>query len=77
MGGDVADEVLVMPIYEYKCRGCGAVTELLVMSRKPTSDYRMDPPCPCGERFVDRIISAPAVHFKGSGFYETDYRVKS
>jgi putative FmdB family regulatory protein len=60
-----------MPIYEYECRSCGKRTELL---------QRMaDPPlatCPdCGGE-VKKLFSAPAVQFKGSGWYVTDYAGK-
>ena len=60
-----------MPIYEYQCLSCGKRMELL---------QRMaDPPlatCPeCGGE-VKKLISAPAVQFKGSGWYVTDYAGK-
>ena len=60
-----------MPIYEYECRNCGKRTELL---------QRMDDPplaaCPeCGGE-VRKLFSAPAVQFKGSGWYVTDYAKK-
>lgn len=60
-----------MPIYEYQCQSCGKRTELL---------QRMDDPplatCPeCGGE-VKKLISAPAVQFKGSGWYVTDYAGK-
>ena len=57
-----------MPIYEYRCPK-GHVFELF---------QRMDdaPPetCPtCGAGPVERVLYPVAVHFKGSGFYSTDY----
>ncbi|HYG64944.1 MAG TPA: FmdB family zinc ribbon protein [Thermoanaerobaculia bacterium] len=60
-----------MPIYEYQCQSCGKRSELL---------QRMaDPPlavCPeCGGE-VKKLMSAPAVQFKGSGWYVTDYAGK-
>ena len=60
-----------MPIYEYECRSCGKRTELL---------QRMDDPplaaCPeCGGE-VRKLVSAPAVQFKGTGWYVTDYAKK-
>lgn len=60
-----------MPIYEYQCLTCGKRTEQL---------QRMsDPPlaaCPeCGGA-VKKLISSPAVQFKGSGWYVTDYAGK-
>ena len=57
-----------MPIYEYQCEQCGKRTENLQRAS--------DPPlaaCPaCGGR-VKKLPSAPAVQFKGSGWYVTDY----
>jgi len=61
-----------MPLYEYQCDSCGHRFELI---RKFT-----DPPpeaCPkCGGR-VTKLFSSPAIQFKGSGFYITDYARKS
>jgi putative FmdB family regulatory protein len=57
-----------MPIYEYRCPN-GHVFELF---QRMTDD----PPhvCPvCGEGPVERVLYPVAVHFKGSGFYSTDY----
>lgn len=60
-----------MPIYEYQCQSCGKRTELL---------QRMaDPPlatCPACGGEVKKLVSAPAVQFKGSGWYVTDYAGK-
>ena len=61
-----------MPIYEYKCPQ-GHVFELF---------QRMGDPAPegceiCGEGPVERVLYPVAVHFKGSGFYSTDYGRKS
>lgn len=60
-----------MPLYEYRCRQCGELSE--VMQRVS------DPPlaaCPsCGGE-VKKLISAPAFQFKGSGWYVTDYARK-
>jgi putative FmdB family regulatory protein len=57
-----------MPIYEYRCPN-GHVFELF---------QRMDDPQPavcevCGEGPVERVLYPVAVHYKGSGFYSTDY----
>ena len=57
-----------MPIYEYKCPQ-GHVFELF---------QRMSDPPPeaceiCGAKPVERVLYPVAVHFKGSGFYSTDY----
>lgn len=60
-----------MPTYDYKCEGCGHVAEIFQsMSDKPKRT------CPkCKARKFKRLIGTGAgVIFKGSGFYETDYR---
>ena len=61
-----------MPLYEYQCKKCGHVFEKIVkFSDKPIKK------CPeCGGG-VEQTISAPAVQFKGSGWYVTDYAKKS
>jgi putative FmdB family regulatory protein len=57
-----------MPMYEYKCQGCGQVFELLQrFSDEPLTTHEA-----CGGA-VERLISAPGLHFKGSGWYITDY----
>src|SRR4051794_15643674 len=57
-----------MPLYEYVCQKCGKKTE--VIQRHGDRPLRS---CPeCGGR-VKKAISAPAIQFKGSGFYLTDY----
>jgi putative FmdB family regulatory protein len=61
-------EVSDLPLYEYKCRKCGKHTEKI---EKFTGRHLTK--CPsCGGR-VDRLPSAPAIQFKGSGWYVTDY----
>jgi len=57
-----------MPIYEYRCPR-GHTFELF---------QRMDDPSPevcqvCGEAPVEKVLYPAAIHFKGSGFYSTDY----
>ena len=57
-----------MPIYEYECRKCGAHVEAFQkVNDKPLTKCRK-----CGGK-LDRKISAPAIQFKGSGWYVTDY----
>ena len=57
-----------MPLYEYKCRKCGKHTEKI---EKVEGPYLKK--CPhCGGA-VERLVSAPAIQFKGSGWYVTDY----
>jgi putative FmdB family regulatory protein len=61
-----------MPLYEYLCKKCGHRFEKI----QKFSD-RMVKKCPdCGGP-VEQVISAPAVQFKGSGWYVTDYAKKS
>ncbi|HSY12672.1 MAG TPA: FmdB family zinc ribbon protein [Verrucomicrobiae bacterium] len=61
-----------MPLYEYQCKKCHSLTERI--------QKFSDPPlaiCPhCGGE-LEQLISAPAVQFKGSGWYVTDYAKKS
>ncbi len=57
-----------MPLYEYQCEGCGEVFELI----QKFSDEPLTVHDKCGGR-VHRLISAPAIQFKGSGWYVTDY----
>jgi putative FmdB family regulatory protein len=61
-----------MPIHEYKCQACGAKTEALQkLKDKPLQK------CPkCGGS-LRKLISSPAIQFKGSGFYITDYAHKN
>ncbi len=57
-----------MPLYEYQCADCGERTEVLQhVNDKP---LRICPHCG-GE--LTKLLSAPALQFKGSGFYLTDY----
>lgn len=57
-----------MPIYEFECRKCKARLEVFQkMSDKPPVKCRS-----CGGR-LERLQSAPAIQFKGSGWYVTDY----
>lgn len=61
-----------MPLYEYDCRKCGAVTEVLRSLRRRDASA---PNCKeCGRK-TERRVSVPApAQFKGGGFYATDYR---
>lgn len=60
-----------MPIYEYQCTKCGHEFEKMQGYSDP------EPACPtCGGK-VKQLLSAPAVQFKGSGWYVTDYAKKS
>ncbi len=60
-----------MPLYEYQCKSCHTLTERI--------QKFSDPPlteCPhCGGE-LEQLLSAPAVQFKGAGWYVTDYARK-
>lgn len=58
-----------MPIYEYKCEKCGYAFE--VFSGFSANGTRRCPRC---KGLARRVISAPSVIFKGSGFYVTDHK---
>jgi len=61
-----------MPIYEYECRKCGAHTEAFQkLSDKPLTKCRK-----CGGK-LEKQLSAPAIQFKGTGWYVTDYGSKT
>ena len=62
-----------MPLYEYKCSACGHRFERIVKFSDPPVKT-----CPhCGKDEVEQLIHAPAVQFKGSGWYVSDYARKS
>ncbi len=57
-----------MPLYEYQCTACGERAEILQQISDPPYSH-----CPkCGGD-MKKLHSAPAIQFKGSGFYKTDY----
>jgi putative FmdB family regulatory protein len=63
-----------MPTYDYQCTACGHGWEMVQpMSASPVKA------CPeCGKKTAKRLIGAgAALLFKGSGFYQTDYRTES
>ena len=57
-----------MPIYEYKCSSCGKTFEKI----EKFSDAPLETHDECGGH-VERLLSAPAFQFKGTGWYVTDY----
>ncbi|MGH9356357.1 MAG: FmdB family zinc ribbon protein [Terriglobia bacterium] len=61
-----------MPLYEYQCKGCGAIVEKI----QKFSDAPLRKCEKCGGK-LERLLSSPAIQFKGSGFYITDYARKS
>ena len=61
-----------MPLYEYKCRKCGHRFEKIESYSASTTKK-----CPNCGAVAERMASAPAIQFKGSGWYVTDYAGKS
>ena len=61
-----------MPLYEYECKKCGHRFEKIQKFSDPLVKK-----CPeCGGK-VEQMISAPAIQFKGSGWYVNDYAKKA
>ncbi|HEX8742366.1 MAG TPA: FmdB family zinc ribbon protein [Thermoleophilaceae bacterium] len=56
-----------MPLYDYRCENGHTFEVMQRMSDDPITECEQ-----CGAP-VRRVLHAPAVHFKGSGFYTTDY----
>jgi putative FmdB family regulatory protein len=62
-----------MPLYEYECESCHNRFERIQKFSDPPIDT-----CPvCGKGPVKKLLSSPAIQFKGSGWYITDYAKKS
>lgn len=62
-----------MPLYEYECESCHHRFERIQKFSDPPIET-----CPvCGKGPVRKLISSPAIQFKGSGWYITDYAKKS
>jgi putative FmdB family regulatory protein len=69
-----------MPTYEYECNRCGVVFELFQPITEPSRRRlrKGDPkPCSCNAPVTRRIGAGGGIIFKGSGFYQTDYRSES
>ena len=61
-----------MPLYEYQCESCEKRFEKIQKFSDPLIEI-----CPsCGGR-VNKLLSSPAIQFKGTGWYITDYAKKS
>jgi putative FmdB family regulatory protein len=61
-----------MPTYEYRCRDCGHTFDVVQAMSDETLTV-----CPvCGGE-LRKVFAAPAISFKGSGFYATDHGKKS
>ena len=61
-----------MPLYEYKCDACGRRFEVIEKFSDPPEAVCKE----CGKGPVRRLLSSPAIQFKGSGWYVTDYAQK-
>jgi putative FmdB family regulatory protein len=61
-----------MPLYEYECDSCGNRFERIQKFSDPPIDK-----CPQCGGVVRKLISSPAIQFKGSGWYITDYARKA
>ena len=61
-----------MPLYEYECDACGKRFEVI----RKFSDPPLDVCTQCGKSPVRRLQSSPAIQFKGTGWYITDYSQK-
>lgn len=59
-----------MPIYEYKCENGHVFETIQRMTDEPLTECEE-----CGAPAV-RVLTPPAIHFKGSGFHNTDYGTK-
>jgi len=57
-----------MPLYEYKCKKCGEIFEVVQKVNDPPLKVCIK----CGGP-VSKMLSSPAIQFKGSGWYITDY----
>jgi putative FmdB family regulatory protein len=61
-----------MPLYEYQCDACSHRFERIQKFSDPPIDI-----CPTCGGTVRKLLSSPAIQFKGSGWYITDYAKKS
>jgi putative FmdB family regulatory protein len=61
-----------LPLYEYKCRKCGHRFEKIENMNASTTKK-----CPKCGAVAERMFAAPAIQFKGTGWYVTDYAGKS
>ena len=62
-----------MPLYEYQCDACGQRFEVIQKFTDPAPDACRK----CGKGPVHRLASSPAIQFKGTGWYITDYAKKN
>ena len=62
-----------MPLYEYQCDACGERFEVI----RKFSDPPLTVCARCGQGPIERLLSSPAIQFKGAGWYITDYAKKA
>ena len=60
-----------MPLYEYQCETCGRFEVIRKFSDEPLVA------CPTCGKPIQKLLSAPAIQFKGTGWYITDYARKN
>lgn len=59
-----------MPIYEYRCKGCGHELEVIQKITEEPLKF-----CPeCGQPQLNKLVSAAGFRLKGGGWYETDFK---
>src|SRR5262245_44096488 len=61
-----------VPLYEYECDACGCRFEVIQKFSDPAVEVCKE----CGKGPVRRLLSSPAIQFKGTGWYITDYAQK-
>jgi putative FmdB family regulatory protein len=61
-----------MPLYEYECKSCSRRFERIQKFSDPPVEV-----CPACGGAVRKLLSSPAIQFKGSGWYVTDYAKKA
>ena len=61
-----------MPLYEYECEACGKRFEKI----QKFSDAPLEVCELCGKGPIHKLLSSPAIQFKGTGWYITDYAKK-
>jgi putative FmdB family regulatory protein len=61
---------VILPLYEYQCPTCGRFEVIQKFSDAPLEA------CPTCGKGVSKLLSAPAIQFKGAGWYVTDYARK-
>ena len=66
---DATSKEHIMPLYEYRCEDCNATFEVIKKFSDPVEQTCLH----CGSSHTHKLVSAPSVRFKGSGWYVNDY----